>query len=153
VASILLSDRSDSVSALQALQADVDFFLSKKSPAFLTELLFCAREAIEKHHMRVALDHAQERYRRLIESLSDTAYELDAKGCFLMVGLGIVPLVGYSPDELIGLPYTTLIPPDQEPVARYRFNERRSGARSTSRVELTFRRKFAQDNRPLTRVA
>ena len=44
---ILHSGRSDSASALQALQADVDFFLSKKSPAFLTELLFCAKEAIE----------------------------------------------------------------------------------------------------------
>jgi DNA-binding response OmpR family regulator len=44
--SILLGDRTDSASALQALQADVDFFLSKQSPAFLTELLFCARQAL-----------------------------------------------------------------------------------------------------------
>ncbi|NWF72157.1 MAG: PilZ domain-containing protein [Nitrospirae bacterium] len=152
-ATILLSDRSESASAIQALQADVDFFLSKKSPAFLTELLFCAREAIEKHRMREALDHAQQRHRRLIESFSDIAYELDARGCFLMIGPGIVTLLGYSPDELIGLPYTTLIPPDQEPVARYRFNERRSDARSASRTELTFRKKLAQDNRPLTLVA
>jgi DNA-binding NarL/FixJ family response regulator len=105
-ATILLSDRTESASAIQALQADVDFFLSKKSPAFLTELLFCAREAIEKHHMREALDHAQQRHRRLLESLSDIAYELDARGCFLMIGPGIVTLLGYAPDELIGLPYT-----------------------------------------------
>ena len=70
---ILYSDRSDSASALQALQADVDFFLSKKSSAFLTELLFCAKEGIEKRHLRVALDHAHERHRLLIESLSDIA--------------------------------------------------------------------------------
>jgi len=31
---ILYSDRSDSSSAIEALQADVDFFLSKKSQAF-----------------------------------------------------------------------------------------------------------------------
>lgn len=43
VASILLSDRSDSASALQALQP-TSIFLSKKSPAFLTELLFCAKK-------------------------------------------------------------------------------------------------------------
>jgi PAS domain S-box-containing protein len=153
-ATLLLSDRSESSSALQALQADVDFFLSKKSPAFLTELLFCAREAIEKRHMKAALDHAQQRYRRLIESLRDTtAYELDDTGCFLMVGPGIITLLGYSPDELIGLPYTTIIPPDQEAVARHRFNERRSDARSASRVELTLRRKLSQDNRSLTLIA
>ena len=150
---ILLSDRTDSTAAIQALQADVDFFLAKTSPAFLTELLFCAKEAIEKGDIQVALDHAHERYRRLIESLSDIVYELDASGCFVTVSPGIVTLLGYSPDELIGLPYTTLVPPDQESVARYRLNERRSGARGTSHVELIFRGKTTQDNRPMTLTA
>jgi PAS domain S-box-containing protein len=152
-ASILHSDRTDSASALQALQADVDFFLSKKSPAFLTELLFCAKEAIEKHHLRVALDHEHERHRRLIDSLSDIVYELDASGFFVTVSPGIVTLLGYSPDELIGLPYTILVPPGQESVARYRLNERRSRARGTSRLELTLRGKPTQDNKPLTLTA
>jgi PAS domain S-box-containing protein len=150
---ILYSDRSDSASALQALQADVDFFLSKKSSAFLTELLFCAKEAIETRHLTVALDHAYERHRRLIESLSDIVYELDASGCFVAVSPGIVTLLGFSPDELIGLPYTTLLPPGQESVARYRLNERRSGTRGASRVELAFRGKPTQDNKPLTLTA
>jgi len=153
VASILLSDRSDSASALQALQADVDFFLSKKSPAFLTELLFCAKKAIETRHMRVTLDHALERHRGLIESLSDIAYELDAGGSFVTVSPGIVMLLGYSPDELIGLPYTMIVPADQELAARYRLNERRSRARGTSHVELTLRRKPMQDNKTLTLTA
>jgi PAS domain S-box-containing protein len=150
---ILYSDRSDSASALQALQADVDFFLSKQSPAFLTELLFCAKESIETRHLKVALDHEHERHRRLIESLSDIVYELDASGCFVTISPGIVTLLGYSPDELIGMPYTTLVPPDQEAVARFRLNERRSGARGTSRVELALRRKPTQDNKPLTLTA
>ncbi len=152
-ASILLSDRTDSASALQALQADVDFFLSKKSPAFLTQLLFCAKEAIETRHLRVALDNEHERHRQLIASLSDIAYELDASGCFVTVSSGSVTLLGYSPAELIGLPFTTLIPPGLESVAQYRFNERRSGARGTSRVELTLQGKPTPDNKPLTLTA
>jgi PAS domain S-box-containing protein len=150
---ILYSDRSDSASALQALQTDVDFFLSKQSPAFLTELLFCAKESLQTRHLKMVLDHEHERHRRLIESLSDVVYELDASGCFVMVSQGIVPLLGYSPDELIGLPYTTLVPPDQETVARFQLNERRSGARGASRVELTLRGKPRQDNKPLTLTA
>jgi PAS domain S-box-containing protein len=150
---ILLSDRSDSTSALQALQADVDFFLSKKSPAFLTELLFCAREAIETRHLRVTMDHEQGRYRRLVELLSDIVYELDTSGCFVTVSPGIATLLGYSSDELIGLPYTTLVPPGQESVARYRLNERRTGARDTSRAELSLKRKPSQDNAPSTLTA
>src|SRR6185295_13448329 len=131
----------------------VDFFLSKQSPAFLTELLFCARQALETYHLRVALDRAQERHRRLIESLRDVVYELDASGRFVTVSSGIVTLLGYVPDELIGLPYTTLVPPDQESLARYRLNERRSGARGTSRVELTLQGKPTQNKRTLTVTA
>ena len=67
-----------------------------------------------------------------------------------MISPGIVTLLGYSPDELIGLSYTTLLPLNQESVARYRLNERRSGARGTSRFELTLRGKSTQDNTPLT---
>jgi PAS domain S-box-containing protein len=150
---ILHSDRSDSASAIQALQADVDFFLSKQSPAFLTELLFCAKEVLERRHLRTALDHEHERHRRLSELLSDIVYELDASGCFVAISPGIATLLGYSPDELVGLPYTTLVPVGQESVARYRLNERRSGARGTTRVELALRRKVAQDNTPLTLTA
>ena len=148
--SILLGDHNDSASALQALQADIGFFLSKKSPAFLTELLFCAKEAIETRRLRMALDHAIERHRGLIESVSDVAYELDAGGIFVTVSPSIIALLGYSPDELIGLPYTTIVPPDQESAARYRLNERRSGARGASRVELILRLKPTQDNKPKT---
>ena len=150
---ILHSDRSDSASAIQALQADVDFFLSKQSPAFLTELLFCAKEAIEKYYLKVALDHEHERHHRLTELLSDIVYELDANGCFVTISPGIATLLGFSRDELIGLPYTTLVPLGQESVARYRLNERRSGTRGTSRFELALKRKFAQDNTPLTLTA
>ena len=150
---ILYGDRSDSASALQALQADVDFFFSKKSPAFLTEILFCAKDAIEAGRMRAARDHEHERYQRLIDSLDDIVYELDASGHFVTISPSITMLLGYSPDELIGSPYTALIPPEQEASARFRLNERRSGARGTSRVELILRRKPSQDNQALTLTA
>jgi PAS domain S-box-containing protein len=151
--SILLGDHNDSTSALQALQADIGFFLSKKSPAFLTELLFCAKEAIETRRTRMALDHAIERHRGLIESVSDVAYELDAGGIFVTVSPSIVKLLGYSPDELIGSSYTTLVPLSQESAARYRLNERRSGARGASRVELILRLKPTQDKNLQTLTA
>jgi PAS domain S-box-containing protein len=150
---ILHSDRSDSASAIQALQAEVDFFLSKQSPAFLTELLFCAKDVIERRHLRATLDHEQERHRRLSELLSDIVYELDASGCFVTISPGIATLLGFSREELIGLPYTTLVPLGQESTARYRLNERRSGARGTNRVELVLRRKVAPDTTPSTLTA
>jgi PAS domain S-box-containing protein len=150
---ILLSDRTDSAAAIDALQADVDFFLSKRSPAFLTELLFCAEQTIDTCQLRASLNQERERQHRLVELLSDIVYELDADGCFVTVSPGIATLLGYSSDELIGLPYTTLVPPGQETAARFCLNERRSGARSASRIELTLRGKPRQANQPLTIAA
>src|SRR5512145_1577125 len=45
---ILQSSRTDSAAALEALEMGADLFLYKHSPAFLTELLFCTKEALDK---------------------------------------------------------------------------------------------------------
>ena len=145
---ILYSDRIESPPALRARQAGIDCVLSKQSPAFLTELLSCATQAIETGRLRAALDHAQERQRQLIESCGDIVYELDPAGRFVALSSGITPLLGYSPDELIGLPYTALVPPDQQSAAQHRVNERRADARSSSCTELIFSAKSTQDSGP-----
>ena len=68
---LLQSARTDSASALQALQIGADYFLCKQSPAFLTELLFCLKEALDKRDLRLAVDRAEVRHRQLVESLND----------------------------------------------------------------------------------
>jgi PAS domain S-box-containing protein len=134
---ILQSTRTDAAAALEALENGADFFLNKQSPGFLTELLFCAKEAFDKRDLRVAADRAQVRHSWLVDSLTDIVYELDADGRFLTLGRSLSALLGYHPDELIGRPYDTLFPQDQQPLARFRFNERRTGIRASTGVELT----------------
>jgi PAS domain S-box-containing protein len=135
------SDHADSASALQILQAGADFYLYRKSPGFLTELMFYTREAIERRELRVTLDRTQERRLRLLEILTDVFYELDPDGRFFSVSPGITALLGYTAEELIGQPYTILLPPDQHAVAHHRLNERRAGTRATQKIELLFRPK------------
>ncbi len=138
------SDQTDSASVLQILQAGADFYLYRKSPGFLTELMFYVREAIERRELRVALDRTQERRLRLLEILSDVFYELDPDGRFLYITPGITAILGYTVEELIGQPYTILLAPDQHALAHHRFNERRTGVRATQRTELVFQPKPAQ---------
>jgi PAS domain S-box-containing protein len=140
---LLQCDHSDSASAIRAMQAGADFFLAKQSPAFLTELLFCAREAMDKRALQIAVEHEAVRHRQFLETLSDVFYELDGDGCFLAVGPAIAPLLGYTPDELIGISYSKIFSLEQQAAARFRFNERRSGARSARNLMLTFQRKCA----------
>lgn len=142
---LLQSGRTDSASALQALRVGADYFLCKHSPAFLTELLFCAREGLEKRDLRLAADRSEIRYRRLVDSLNDLFYELDAEGRFLTVSPKLPALLGYRLEELIGLPYHTIVSQPHQDFARFRLNERRSDARATSGVELTLQGKASPD--------
>ncbi len=127
---ILQSDKSNSASAIGALQAGADYFLAKHSPAFLTELLFCAKEGLEKRALLFSTEHAEARYRQLVDTLSDAFFELDAEGMFVTVSPSIQPLLGYTPDELVGRSYSVLVPQEHLAGATFRFNERRSGSRS-----------------------
>ena len=138
------SDHADSGSALRILQAGVDFYLYRRSPAFLTELMFYTREAIDRRELRVTLERTQERRLLLWELLTDVLYELDPDGRFLSVSPRITALLGYTAEELIGQPYTVLLPPDQHALAHHRFNERRSGMRATQRTELLLQPKPGQ---------
>jgi len=138
---LLQSDQTDSESAITAMQAGADFFLAKRSPGFVIELLFCAREALARRALRLESERALARHQQLTESLHDVCYELDREGRFVAVSPPIAPVLGFSQEELLGLPYQTLFALEDQQAALYRFNERRSGARSARQVLLRFRKK------------
>lgn len=149
---VLQTDRSDSTAAVTALQAGADFLLFKKSPAFLTELVLYTKGAIEQRHLRTTLTHTQDRYTRLLETLTDVFYELDADGRFVFVSPAITTLLGYRPEELTGVPFSKLVPPDQLDRARHRINDRRTGHRAARRVLIELTRKPQLTETELARV-
>ena len=71
---ILQTSRTDSGAALEALQMGADLFLYKHSPAFLTELLFCTREAIDRRESRLAAERTERRHSWVVDSLGDVIY-------------------------------------------------------------------------------
>lgn len=147
---ILQTNESDSQTAVQALQNGADFLLFKRSPAFITELLFSVQEAVEKRDLQMKLDHTFQRHQRFIETLNDLVYELDRDGRFVYVGTAVTAMLGYTPEELAGQHYSLLLPPLQEATGRYRLNERRAGGRSVRRLELTLHRKALPDAPPVS---
>lgn len=149
---VLQTDHSVSATALHALPEGADFLLDKRSPIFLTELVLYAKGAIETRAIRRALDQIQERHSHLIEILSDGFYELDSEGRFVYLSPLVTELLGYTQDELIGIPYSAVVPPDQQDRARHRFNDRRAGMRATRRIEIDLLRKTSADAPAHTRV-
>lgn len=133
---VLQTDRSSPTIALDSLQTGADFLLDKKSPAFFTELVLYAKDAFEKQDDRIMFEQLQDRHGRLIETLTDVLYELDSEGRFVYLSPGVVKMLGYSPEELVGAPYSTVIAPDQLDRARHRFDDRRTGERASRSVEI-----------------
>ncbi|MGQ0810108.1 MAG: PilZ domain-containing protein, partial [Nitrospiraceae bacterium] len=135
---IVQTERTDAETALQVMRGGADYYLFKRSRAFLTELMIVTREGLEKRDLREKLDRTHERYLRLVETLHDIVYELDAEGRFIYLSPAVTVLLGYTPEELKGSHYSRLLQPDQVALAEGRFNDRRSGARSARHVELRF---------------
>ncbi|MBH0203203.1 MAG: PAS domain S-box protein [Nitrospira sp.] len=149
---VLQTDHGDSATALNAIQFGADIVLYKKSPGFLAELMVYAKGAIEARAIRMTLKQTQERHGRLIEMLSDGFYELDGEGRFVYLNPRATEMLGYRQDELLGIPYSAVVPSDQQDLARHRFNDRRTGPRATQRIEIDLIRKTSSDKPAQTRV-
>lgn len=127
---IVQADHHDAQAAARAIQAGADLFLYKKSPAFLTELPLVTRSILEQKTLRKELMAERERHACLIEQFPGLLYELDADGRFVAIGAGVTALLGYTPRELIGTHYSTLLHPDERQPARHHLHERRTGPRA-----------------------
>lgn len=149
---VLQTDHSDLPAAVKAVQNGADFLLYKRSPGFLSELVSYTKGALETRAIRMTLKRTQERHDRLIEILGDGLYELDAEGRFVYVSPLAAEMLGYAQDELVGTPYSAVVPSDQQDRARHRFNDRRTGTRATRRIEIDLIRKAPPDKATPTRI-
>lgn len=110
-----------------------------------------------------ALKESEERHRKLVESIPDIVYKIDADGLFRYLNDAIRRL-GYVPDELLGKHFSAVLHPDDvEAVSRAAvvarlagkttgdksapglFDERRSGARMTRNLEVRLMPKNSKD--------
>jgi PAS domain S-box-containing protein len=59
-----------------------------------------------------ALRESEEKYRTIVEASPDITWEIDTRGNFTYVSSQSLPLLGYSPEELIGKPFIILVRPE-----------------------------------------
>jgi PAS domain S-box-containing protein len=139
---ILQTDRNDISTAMQAIRAGADHCFYKKSPTFSVEFPAAAKALLDKQSQPTQLmDRSAEAYLRLSEEMTEIVYELDQEGRFINVGPGVVKLLGYTPEELIGTHFSKVIPEEERTLAEHRLNERRTGDRATRNMELRLKPK------------
>jgi PAS domain S-box-containing protein len=72
----------------------------------------------------------------IVQNMSEGIVVQDAGGNFGFVNPAAATLLGYTPRELLGQPWTAIIPPDQQPIAEAADERRMEGQADRYEVEL-----------------
>ena len=94
---------------------------------------------LRQQQLEFALRDSERLHRYIVNNSPDIVYMLDESGCFTFVNDTLSKLLQYDRDDLIGKHYSLLVHEDDLEIARYIFNERRTGARATRNAEIRLR--------------
>ncbi|GEM_PF-758710 len=101
---------------------------------------FFIRLNISRRRLRLANDalrHSEQRFRALVETTSDWFWEVDAMGRYTAAGPQVQALLGYSPEEVLGITPFDLMPPDEAARVRDIFLEAVAARRPLVAIENT----------------
>ncbi|MGA7678058.1 MAG: PAS domain S-box protein [Dehalococcoidia bacterium] len=71
-----------------------------------------SRNVTERKQTEEALRQSEERYRTVLEQMEESYYEVDITGNFTFFNDAMCRQLGYSREELIGMSYRTITPPE-----------------------------------------
>jgi PAS domain S-box-containing protein len=94
------------------------------------------RDISNRKEAEVRLLAAEAHYRRLVESSPDGIYAIDADGRFTEVNPAAAHIAGRPAAELLGMPFATILAPEDHDLARRIFIERTSGEGAPREFEL-----------------
>ncbi|MDD5480539.1 EAL domain-containing protein [Rhodoferax sp.] len=141
---VVISGLSDIDHAIGALQRGAFDFLRKSFPA--AELLKTIDHALQRRwlvqdnqRLSAQLLTSEKVHNYLIENSPDIIYTLNEQGLFTDVNPRVLPLLGWTAQELIGQHYSVLIHPDDLSRADYVLNHCGHNFQITRLVELHMR--------------
>ncbi|OPX63944.1 PAS domain S-box protein [Methanoregula sp. PtaB.Bin085] len=75
----------------------------------------------ELRRAEAVVRESENKYRAIVEASPDLIWEIDTAGRFTFISPKIYGLFGYRAEELLGKPFSTLLPPDQIAAAQQQF--------------------------------
>lgn len=138
---IMFSGFASIESAVSALKNGAFDYIRK--PVEYEELINRVNNALEqkrlvreKEAIHWALEQSQRRYKYLVENSPDIIYTLDDQGRFSFVNDAFERLLGVKREQVIGKHYSRVICVQDLEKSEHVFNERRTGSRASSGIEL-----------------
>jgi diguanylate cyclase (GGDEF)-like protein/PAS domain S-box-containing protein len=122
-----------------------------KKPYDAGELIAALEGALEQCRLEaegaaaeIRIKESEALHRFIVNSSPDLVYMLDKHGCFTFLNDRVEVLLGYRKQELIGRHYSEIVDDDYMDHARHAFDERRTGSRAVTNVEIRLKSRVAR---------
>ena len=138
---IIITGNASLDSVVRALRSKAYDYFSK--PIETDELLKSVQNALNQKRLQYEnrvlnenLIMSEKRYGYLVENSPDIIYTLDEQGNFTFINNAVEQVIGIKSEKLIGKHYTNIVYEEDQEKAKWFFNERRTGNRAASGVEI-----------------
>lgn len=120
--SIEITDRKNAEAALQKAREQLEEKVAERT-ADLEQVNKSLRDEItERQRISEDLLRSEEKFRTLVDVVSDCVWEVDEKGIYTYISPKIVDVVGYEPEEMIGKkPYDFMGNDERQRIRNYLF--------------------------------
>ncbi|MEI7434666.1 MAG: PAS domain S-box protein [Methanomicrobiales archaeon] len=131
---VLFTGKGREEVVIQALNEGADFYLQKGGDptSQFAELTHKVRIAVSNKKSGEALKKSEEKYRHLIEHANETIV-VAQDGMLKLVNHQTTEMTGYSVQELLSMPFTEVIHPDDQAMVMERFQVRMKGGELPTR--------------------
>lgn len=138
---LITGSLTEEVAVLCMKEGAHDYILKtslKRLPSAVLNALAKKNAEEEKSKAESALNRSEELYRLIAENTSDLICLLDTGGNYVYISPSYQELLGYSPPDLLGQSFFSLLHPDEQEEARVRFVESLAG-KKPGNLEWRFR--------------
>jgi PAS domain S-box-containing protein len=80
-----------------------------------TSIVFVTRDISDRKAAEVRIKRSEEQYRKLVESVNDVIYEIDASGTIKFVSPSVIRILGFTVEEVTGRNFFDFVFPDDKP--------------------------------------
>lgn len=103
------------------------------------------RDITAEKEARCALQESVEKFRSIVETSPDMIWEIDLQGNFRYISPTISPIMGYSPEEVLGRPVTGLVPEEKRSAVLQEFMRHVSSNTAIMPLEVPGRHRDGHD--------